>query len=126
MHFQLPPDEHVKVVHCTLGNVIDVLVDLRVGSPTFGQHQLIELASDNSEGVYIAKGVAHGFCVLSQEATLIYQVSTVYNPQADSGLRWDSLGIDWPVQSPIISSRDAGLISFSEFNSSFIYSENSK
>lgn len=121
MHFQLPPDDHVKLVHCSLGQVIDVIVDIRFGSPTYGQHQLINLSSDNGAGVYVAKGVAHGFCVTSQEAIMIYQVSSMYCAHSDSGIRWDSLGIEWPIQNPILSSRDAELAPFSEFISPFYY-----
>jgi dTDP-4-dehydrorhamnose 3,5-epimerase len=121
MHFQLPPDDHFKLVYCPVGQVIDVIVDIRVGSPTYGQHQLIDLSSDNGAGVYITKGVAHGFCVVSLEATLIYQVSRMYCAPSDFGIRWDSLGIDWPTQNPILSSRDVGLVQFSEFFSPFHY-----
>lgn len=121
MHFQLPPDDHIKLVYCLLGQVTDLIVDIRVGSPTYGQHQLIDLSSDNGAGVYIAKGVAHGFCVRSQEATMIYQASSMYCAESDSGIRWNSLGIEWPTVSPIVSSRDAGLVPFSEFVSPFHY-----
>lgn len=126
IHFQLPPVDHIKLVYCPLGQVTDVIVDVRVGSPTYGQHQLIDLSSNNGAGVYIAKGVAHGFCVTSQEATMVYQVSSMYCAQSDSGIRWDSLGIDWPTLNPIISIRDAGLLPFPEFVSPFRYLRDSK
>ena len=124
MHFQLPPDDHVKLVCCTTGTVMDVVVDLRKGSPTYGQHTISKLNSEKGNMVYIPKGMAHGFCVLSGTATMIYKVSTVYSPTCDNGIRWNTASIDWPVSSPIISQRDLTLSSLLEFDSPFIYEVN--
>ena len=121
MHFQRPPDDHVKLVYCTSGLVMDVVIDLRKGSPTYGQHVVFELSSDKANMVYIPKGMAHGFCVLSDQATMVYNLSTVYSPECDSGVRWDTAGIDWPVITPIISSRDQDSFSLDEFDSPFTY-----
>lgn len=123
MHFQCPPDDHVKLVYCTSGKVMDVVIDIRVGSPTYGQHIVFELSPEEANMVYIPKGMAHGFCVLSEQATMVYKVSTVYSPECDRGISWDSAGIDWPILNPIISQRDLKSQSLDEFNSPFVYQE---
>jgi len=119
MHFQLPPDDHVKLVYCTAGKVMDVVVDIRVGSPTYGQHAVFELSSEQANMVYIPKGMAHGFCVLSEQATMVYKVITVYSPECDGGIRWDTASINWPVSNPVISQRDLSLIAIDKFDSPF-------
>jgi len=119
MHFQLPPHDHVKVVYCTSGTVMDVVVDLRKGSPTFGKFAEFELSAEKGNMVYIPKGLAHGFCVLSESATMLYKVSTVYAPESDAGIKWDSIGLKWPFDNPVISSRDKEFISFTNFDSPF-------
>lgn len=121
LHFQTPPMDHVKMVYCVLGNVLDVVVDLRIGSPTYGKHEQFSLTSEKGNIVYIPAGLAHGFYVLSETAILIYKVSTVYNKELDSGIHWDSVGISWPDHNPIVSERDAGLQPFSDFESTFVY-----
>lgn len=121
LHFQTPPHDHVKLVYCVQGEVLDVVLDLRVGSPTYGQHATFRLSAEKANSIYIPKGMAHGFCALSDEAIMVYKVSTVYAPHNDAGVRWDSAGIDWPTASPIISDRDAGFAGFGEFTSPFTY-----
>ncbi len=121
LHFQEPPYDHVKLVYCTSGTVMDVVVDLRKGSPTYGEHAVFELSRERCNMVYIPKGMAHGFCVLSDEATMLYKVSTVYAPDYDSGILWDSIGVEWPVDTPIVSDRDLGLQRFDEFSSPFLF-----
>jgi len=120
MHFQTPPEEHVKMVYCVQGEVFDVVLDLRVGSPTYGKAISFCLSADTGNYLYISKGLAHGFCATSDLATLIYKVSTVYAPHHDSGVLWSSIDIDWPTTSPVVSERDARFISFSEFSSPFL------
>ncbi len=121
LHFQLPPMDHVKMVYCVQGAVMDVVVDLRKGSPTYGQFDMIELSSDKANGIYIPKGMAHGFCTLSEQATMVYKVSTGYSPQHDAGIRWDSAGIPWPVGDAILSARDQGFPSLDAFATPFSY-----
>jgi len=121
LHFQLPPHDHDKLVYCPAGRVLDAVLDLRVGSPAFGRHALFELSAEAANQIYIPAGAAHGFYTLSQEATLVYNVTTVYAPQHDAGLLWSSAGIDWPDQAPLISERDAALPPLSEFVSPFVY-----
>lgn len=123
LHFQVPPKDHVKIVYCIAGKVLDALVDLRVGSPRFGQFELIELSSDKCNLLYIPSGIAHGFYVTSQSAILMYKVSAMHSPSHDTGILWNSVGIPWPVQDPIVSERDSKLVPMKDFNSPFRYSE---
>lgn len=121
MHFQTPPCDHVKLVYCTAGAVFDVVVDIRRGSPRFGCFASIELSAEKGNALYIPKGIAHGFCTLSASATLVYKVSTVYSPTHDTGIRWDSIDIPWPVDVPVLSDRDRNLPPFADFDSPFVY-----
>jgi dTDP-4-dehydrorhamnose 3,5-epimerase len=118
-HFQTPPMEHAKLVTCLSGRVMDVVVDLRRGSPRFGEHEIVELSEDNAAILYIPVGCGHGFLAQSPTAMLLYDVSSVYAPQHDTGVRWDSLGVAWPVADPIISARDSQLVPFADFDSPF-------
>ncbi len=119
LHFQLPPHDHEKLVYCTAGSVLDAVVDLRRGSPTFGSHLLIQLDAERGTMLYIPKGLAHGFYVTSDSATMIYKVSSAYSPEHDSGILWDSAGIAWPDNNPILSQRDRGFVSMERFVSPF-------
>lgn len=121
LHFQLPPQDHVKMVYCVAGEVKDVVVDLRVGSPTYGKHQIFDLSAEKANIIYIPSGLAHGFYVTSEKAIMVYKVTTVYSPEHDTGIRWDSLDINWQCENPIVSQRDSEFVSFSEFNSPFTY-----
>jgi dTDP-4-dehydrorhamnose 3,5-epimerase len=123
MHLQLPPADHAKLVYCVTGSVADVVLDLRCGSPTYGKHALIELAADLYNGVYLPRGVAHGFQVRKWPATLVYHVTTEYAPHLEAGVAWDSFGAAWPVHPPKISSRDEAFPSLAEFDSPFQYVE---
>lgn len=121
MHFQVPPADHVKVVHCVRGAVMDVVVDLRTGSPTFGKYFATVLDDQTGKGLYIPRGLAHGFCVLSDQALMLYNTSSAYAPRQDKGIRWDSLDIPWPEKDPILSKRDRQFPAFGEFTSPFRY-----
>lgn len=121
LHFQLPPDDHVKLVYCISGRVKDVVLDLRLGSPSYGNHVCVELSAELGNMVYIPKGMAHGFCSLSDSSTMVYKTSTVHSPQLDSGIRWDSAGIIWPDSTMIISDRDRNLSALADFDSPFRY-----
>lgn len=105
MHFQIPPHDHFKLVTVISGNIIDVVVDLRKTSSSFGKYEVFQLSSNN-QSVFIPKGCAHGFLTVSESATVLYYVSTTYNKKADSGILWNSIGYDWPVLNPVISERD--------------------
>ena len=118
-HFQVPPMAHVKLVSCLGGRVLDVVVDLRRGSPHFGEHEMFDLSEDSGAILYIPVGCAHGFLAQSPSATLLYDVSSVYAPECDRGVRWDSVGVAWPVADAIISTRDRELPRLAEFDSPF-------
>lgn len=121
LHFQLPPMDHVKMVYCVQGEVLDAVVDLRVGSPTYGQYALFELNATKANSIYIPKGMAHGFCARSNQAIMVYKVSTIYSPAHDAGVLWNSVGIQWPTNEAILSARDNGFPSFDNFVSPFCY-----
>ena len=121
LHFQLPPVAHDKVVLCLRGNAFDVAVDLRRGSPAYGEHFAVNLSSTQSNALYLPAGVAHGFCVTGDEALLYYKLTTVYSPEHDAGIRWDSAEIAWPMTDPILSERDRGLPALKDFASPFVF-----
>lgn len=121
LHFQMPPHDHIKMVYCVSGTILDVVVDLRVGSPTYGQHRTFELGDANARTLVLAKGIAHGFYTMSQRAIVMYKVSTVYAPEHDAGILWNSLDIPWPSKNPFLSDRDKGLFVFQDFDSPFVY-----
>jgi dTDP-4-dehydrorhamnose 3,5-epimerase len=118
-HLQLPPHQQDKLVYCTVGAVLDVVVDLRVGSPAAGKPFSLELDADRSNALFIPAGVAHAFFARSECAVLTYLVSTPYEPASDGGIRWNSVGVAWPDPAPVISSRDRALPTMSEFRSPF-------
>jgi len=121
MHFQVPPHDHAKVVTCVAGKVLDVVVDLRAGSPTFGRIHSIELDDERATMLVIPSGMAHGFLALSESAIMYYQVTTAYSREHDAGIRWDSLGIPWPMTDVILSDRDREFPAFADFKSPFVY-----
>ena len=114
MHFQTPPHDHAKLVYCLSGRVLDVALDLRRGSQTYGQAFSAELDGEITAGLYLPRGFAHGFLTLSEEATLAYFVETVHAPESDAGVRWDSFGFAWPTDNPPTSPRDAALPLFGD------------
>jgi len=123
MHFQLPPHAHAKLVWCVAGTMLDVLLDLRRGSPTYGEHVVQELDDSVPKGLYIPPGIAHGFYATSERSILAYMVTSVHSPQHDSGVRWDSFGVAWPDTSPIISPRDATLPALKDFVTPFEFAD---
>lgn len=121
LHFQIPPMDLVKTVTCISGEVLDVAVDMRQGSPTFGQYAAFPLHAETGDILYLPSGLAHGFYTLSESATLLYKVSQDYAPECDTGIRWDSLDIPWPTKTPLLSARDTTFVAFSEFQTPFTY-----
>jgi dTDP-4-dehydrorhamnose 3,5-epimerase len=122
LHFQLPPAEHAKLVSCLGGKVLDAVVDLRKGSPTFGRYQLFTLTPEDAIQLYVPAGLAHGFYVVEGDALMSYKVTSVHSPEHDTGIRWDSAGIPWPDGSPLVSTRDAALPPLDVFESPFQFS----
>lgn len=121
MHFQTPPHQHAKIVFCPQGAIMDVIVDLRKGSPTYGQHYAQELSAANHKAYYIPEGFAHGFKSLTDDAITYYLVSSMYSQPNDTGVRYDSIGYDWGVKTPVISQRDLSFVAMGEFGSPFRY-----
>ena len=123
LHFQRPPYTQSKLVRCVKGAVLDVAVDIRKGSPTYGQHVAVELTADNHKQLFIPKGFAHGFTVLSETAVFQYKCDEFYQPEADGGISIidDSLGIDWriPINKAILSEKDTKHPLLKDFNSPF-------
>jgi dTDP-4-dehydrorhamnose 3,5-epimerase len=110
LHFQKPPYAQAKLVRDVKGRVLDVAVDLRKGSPTYGQYEAVELSGDNHRQFFIPRGFAHGFCVLSEEAIFQYKCDNYYAPQSEGAVRWDDpdLAIDWkmPAEDILLSDKD--------------------
>lgn len=125
LHFQRPPFTQSKLVRCVKGAVLDVAVDLRKGSPTYGKHVAVELTEDNHRQFFIPQGFAHGFAVLSEEAVFQYKCDNFYAPQADGGISIldKSLGIDWkiPTDKAILSEKDTKHPLLKDFDSPFEY-----
>ena len=126
LHFQRPPYTQSKLVRCVKGTVLDVAVDIRKGSPTYGQHVAVELSEENHLQFFIPHGFAHGFSVLTEKAVFQYKCDNFYAPQADDGISIldDSLGIDWriPVDKAILSEKDTKHVLFKDFETPFHYS----
>jgi dTDP-4-dehydrorhamnose 3,5-epimerase len=122
LHFQRPPFEQAKLVRCVSGKIFDVAVDLRKNSKTYGNSFSVELSSENNKQLFVPKGFAHGFQVLSETAIVNYKVDEYYNPDSDSGLIWNDkdLSINWSIDvKPILSVKDLKLVSFRELKSPF-------
>ena len=127
LHFQRPPFTQSKLVRCVKGAVLDVAVDIRKGSTTYGQHVAVELTEDNHRQIFIPKGFAHGFAVLSETAVFQYKCDEFYHPEADGGISIldDSLGIDWriPMEQAILSDKDTNHPLLKDFTSPFAKSD---
>lgn len=119
LHFQSPPHDHAKLVYCLSGRALDVVVDLREGSPTYGRHVAVELDADRCQGMVMPAGMAHGFAALTDQVVMAYKVTSVHAPANDCGILWSSLGIDWGVADPIVSDRDRAHPPFEAFRTPF-------
>jgi dTDP-4-dehydrorhamnose 3,5-epimerase len=125
LHFQMPPFAQAKLVRVLHGSVFDVAVDLRAGSPTFGQWSGVTLTAARPEQLYIPAGFAHGFATLEADTIVAYRVDAPYAPQCDAGIRWNdpAIGIDWPVaeSDAVLSAKDAALPLLTGFKSPFVW-----
>lgn len=119
MHFQLPPYEHTKLVWLNQGKILDVVLDIRKASKTFGQHLSIQMNTDKPILIYIPAGCAHGFLSLEDNSMVSYMQTSVYNKDCDTGILWNSFGMDWKIENPIVSDRDNSFIKFEAFNTPF-------
>ena len=127
LHFQRPPYTQSKLVRCVKGAVLDVAVDIRKGSPTYGQHVAVELTEDNHRQFFVPRGFAHGFAVLSETAIFQYKCDEFYHPEVDGGISIldGSLGIDWriPTNKAILSEKDTKHECLKDFDSPFFITE---
>ncbi len=122
LHYQISPGQ-AKLVRVVVGEVYDVAVDIRQGSPTYGQWQAVRLSAENHRQLYIPIGFAHGFAVLSDVAEFLYKVDSYYAPRLERGIAWDDsdLAIDWPVRDPLLSDRDRTHPPLKDADNDFIY-----
>ena len=118
MHFQLPPEDHAKLIYVVSGTIIDVALDIRKGSNTFGKYYSLKIDT-NKNSLLIPSGFAHGFKSLKDNTIVVYNQTTVYSKEHDTGILWNSFGYDWEVTKPIISERDKKLIPFELLHSPF-------
>jgi dTDP-4-dehydrorhamnose 3,5-epimerase len=123
LHFQANPFAQGKFVRVVQGAVIDVAVDIRKGSPTYGQHVAVELSADNKTMFWVPPGFAHGFSVLEDNTIFLYKCTNLYNKQSEGGLLWNdpALNIDWGVTNPIVSDKDVILPTLQNFETPFTY-----
>lgn len=119
MHFQAPPFDHTKLVYLTSGRILDVVLDLRSHSKTFGQYFTVEITTANPIAIYIPIGCAHGFLSLEHNSIVTYMQSSCYNSNADFGVHYDSFGFKWPVSDAITSDRDAEFPTLKQFKTPF-------
>jgi dTDP-4-dehydrorhamnose 3,5-epimerase len=115
MHFQLPPNEHEKLVNVPMGSIIDVVLDLRKDSQTYKQFISVELSASNRKSIYIPKGMAHGFKSMEDNTITVYNVTTEYDSKSDDGIKYDSFGFDWQSDLVIMSSRDREFMTLDRF-----------
>ena len=126
LHFQAPPAAQGKLVRCGRVAIFDVAVDIRRGSPTYGQWDGYRLTADNGHQLYVPVGFAHGFVTLKPDSEIVYKCTDYYAPETEGAVRWDSCDIDWPLSvDPILSDKDAIAPVLADFDSPFTFGENS-
>ena len=124
LHFQAPPYAQAKLVRCGRGRLFDVVVDIRKGSPTYGQWIGEELSFENGLQLYIPEGFLHGFVTREPMTEIVYKCSDYYAPEADGAVHWDSAGIDWTLSgNPVLSAKDAAAPKLADFDSPFVWGQ---
>ena len=123
LHYQKAPMAQGKLVSVFRGQIFDVAVDIRRGSPTYGRWVGVTLSAEDHRMVYVPAGFAHGFCVLSDEADVVYKATAEYAPALDRGILWNdpALGISWPIPHPLLSAKDATLLPLRDADNNFVY-----
>lgn len=123
LHFQSPPRAQDKLVRCTRGAILDVAVDIRTGSPSYGHHVAVELTPENGRQLFVPKGFLHGFVTLTDDTEVQYKCTDLYAPENDGAVRWDdpAIGIDWGTTSPTLSDKDARAPLLSDIGQPFRY-----
>ena len=123
LHYQKPPQAQAKLLMAPRGEIFDVAVDIRQGSPTYGQWVGETLSEENLHMLYVPAGFAHGFCVLSEEADLVYQTTAEFTPELETGICWNdpTIGIQWPIAEPLLSPRDTQLALLEDAGVDFVY-----
>lgn len=120
LHYQAPPHAQTKLVSCLRGRLLDVVVDVRKGSPTYGRHEGIELSFRNGKQLLVPKGFLHGFVTREPDTIVCYKVDDFYSAECDGSVRWDSCGVDWGLEAePVLSNKDVAAPPFAEFDSPF-------
>jgi dTDP-4-dehydrorhamnose 3,5-epimerase len=127
LHYQRPPRAQDKLVRCTRGAILDVAVDVRRGSPTYGRHVAVELTAATGAQLFVPKGFLHGFLTLTEDCEVQYKCTDTYAPDCDGAVAWNSAGVDWGIDwgsdQPILSARDAAAPDFAGFDSPFLFED---
>ncbi|MGE4317507.1 MAG: dTDP-4-dehydrorhamnose 3,5-epimerase [Deferribacterales bacterium] len=123
LHYQKNPDAQTKIVRVLAGAILDVVVDIRKGSPTYGQHVSVILTAENKRQIIVPKGFAHGVLTLVPDTEIMYKVDAFYSPECDRGIRWNdpALGIEWPTDTPVLSDKDANSPLLADADNNFVY-----
>lgn len=121
LHYQAPPHAQDKLVRCGRGALLDVAVDVRKGSPTYGQSVSIELSFENGKQLLVPAGFLHGFATLEPDTEVVYKCTDFYNAEADGSVAWDSCGVNWDVADPVLSAKDLDAVPLADFDSPFIW-----
>ncbi|MCU6600467.1 dTDP-4-dehydrorhamnose 3,5-epimerase [Peribacillus frigoritolerans] len=123
MHYQVNPKAQTKLIRVLTGAIYDVVIDIRKGSPTYGQWEGFILSEHNKRQLLVPKGFAHGFCTITENVNVVYKVDELYSPEHDSGIAWDDddLGIDWPISNPILSDKDSNYPKLKNADNNFVW-----